>query len=762
MNSQSQGLRDALARIHNAVESDFEIPDLRGPGTSTFEAWLLGPKGENADELERLIVEAIRDLAFWRRHFHPEDPVHVTDEIKNSPEYRKAIAFLWENYRSLLDFLKRSVPAFSMRYQGHMAWDLAIPGIIGYFATMLHNPNNIAFEGSPATTILEMLVGDDLCQMLGYTIPSQAEIENGAIRPWGHITCGGTVSNIEALWSARNLKFYPLALQAALKDEKAPLRDAKDMMAPLSTGESALLTELDTWSLLNLKADDILALPERLNVEYQISAAEVTEAVSNYSPQHLGMQEFSGEFLSELKESPVLLTPGTKHYSFNKAAGLLGIGVRNMINVAVDRDARMSIPSLREILDDCLQKQRPIYTTVVVMGNTEEGAVDPIQEVLALREEFRERGLEFTIHADAAWGGYHASLIRDDGELGQFIEDGSAQGIGTHGGAHPFERGDDSGDMTAYTVPEAPSTPSISLSKYVIEQFEALGEADSITVDPHKQAYIPYPAGALCYRNSAMRSLVTFDAPYRYEGGAEPIVGIYGIEGSKPGAAAAAVFLTHRVIRPTKSGYGKLIGKALFNCDKLYTRLLCMARPDDNFIVVPLPRLPAEGSEESLKQKIKEKIVDADNQTIGSDPEAMQLLAEIGPDLNILAYAFNIRTPSGEVNTDLELTNRFNGTIYDRIRIHPGEKTRHYNLIVSQTELRTATYGDDFINDYKRRLGVTSEGSSIMVLRSVVMDPWLTDTPKGSFLPAVEDELRNAAKEALEELGFSSKSGRTS
>ena len=32
----------------------------------------------------------------------------------------------------------------------------------------------------------------------------------------------------------------------------------------------------------------------------------------------------------------------------------------------------------------------------------------------------------------------------------------------------------------------------------------ALANSDSITVDPHKSGYIPYPAGALCYRNGQL------------------------------------------------------------------------------------------------------------------------------------------------------------------------------------------------------------------------------------------------------------------
>ena len=43
----------------------------------------------------------------------------------------------------------------------------------------------------------------------------------------GHLVAGGSIANIEAIWVARNLKYYPLGLQEALlKDEK--LRGARE------------------------------------------------------------------------------------------------------------------------------------------------------------------------------------------------------------------------------------------------------------------------------------------------------------------------------------------------------------------------------------------------------------------------------------------------------------------------------------------------------------------------------------------------------
>src|ERR1044072_7316236 len=184
-----------------------EVPEISGNGTRAIEAWFLGPKGENVDVLERLVVEAIRDQAVWRRTYHPADPTHITEEMRRSPEYLQAMDSLQQGLRDLLSFLKKSVPFFSMRYQGHMNWDLTIPGILGYFSAMLYNPNNVAFEGSTATTLLEILVGDDLCRMLGFKIPK----DESAIRPWGHVTCDGTVANIEA----RRLGTSPLQFRRA-------------------------------------------------------------------------------------------------------------------------------------------------------------------------------------------------------------------------------------------------------------------------------------------------------------------------------------------------------------------------------------------------------------------------------------------------------------------------------------------------------------------------------------------------------------------
>lgn len=726
--------RDAASAQFDRVRAGFarlvsspDAPDLATAGTRAVEAWFLGPKAENADELERLVVEAIRDQAFWRRNYHPGDPTHITESIKQTPAYLDAMGSLRDGFRGLLAFLKKSVPFFSMRYQGHMNWELTLPGIAGYFAAMLYNPNNVAFEGSTATTILELLVGDDLCRMLGYTVPTPDESTVGTIRPWGHITCDGTVANIEALWAARNLKCYPLALKQALLEQPV-LSAAKRLTVRLPTGDEHRIIDLNPWQLLNLAADDILDLPRRMNTEFGIAVDSVTTAVGAYSLQSLGWLGFGKKFLATFPD-PVFTVPGSKHYSFPKAAAVLGIGAANLINVSVDLDGRQDLADLNQKLNGYLREQRPVIAVVAVIGTTEESAVDPLADILQLRDDFAKRGLVFHVHADAAWGGYHRSVMNEEFEL--------------------------PAPAAGFTPPPAPPPPAAGLSQHVTRQFQALRNADSITVDPHKSGYIPYPAGALCYRNAAMRDLVTFSAPVVFHGGAEPTVGIYGIEGSKPGAAAAAVYLSHRVIRPTKSGYGKIIGQALFSCRKLYARLLALDDPQQGFKAVPLPRLPAEraGGDGTVNRKMVAELIDhRTGEEIRNDPAAWALLNEIGPDQNILSYAFNFYLKNGTLNTDLRAANRLNRAIYNRLSIRPGDDIYGYPMIVSTTDLDSAAYGTAFIEDYKRRLGVGgSEGNVITVIRSVVMDPWVTDTAAGSFIDNVlEVELRKAVVASIE------------
>jgi hypothetical protein len=171
-------------------------------------AWFLGPRAENAALVERLVTEALRDHVFWRRNYHPEDGFTIRETDKRSEGYEAAVATLTQELLGLLAELKRDIPFFSGRYKGHMVFEQTIAAQVGYFAAMLYNPNNIAGESAPVTTRLELAVGRQLAQMIGYD-PAAS---------WGHLTSGGTVANFEALWIARNVRYLPVAIAGAARD----------------------------------------------------------------------------------------------------------------------------------------------------------------------------------------------------------------------------------------------------------------------------------------------------------------------------------------------------------------------------------------------------------------------------------------------------------------------------------------------------------------------------------------------------------------
>jgi glutamate/tyrosine decarboxylase-like PLP-dependent enzyme len=186
---------------------------------------------------------------------------------------------------------------------------------------------------------------------------------------------------------------------------------------------------------------------------------------------------------------------------------LVGIGSDNCVDVAVDNNGRVEIAELRKKLDECLANKQAVYALVAIIGSTEEGVVDPLDEVIKLRDEYAEKGLSFIVHADAAWGGYFASMIRDPPKNAR-------------------SRWDDQVDEEG----SRDFVPSITLRDSTTNQFHALANTDSITIDPHKAGYIPYPAGGLCYRDGRMRFLLTWTAPYLHQSDTGESIGVYGIE----------------------------------------------------------------------------------------------------------------------------------------------------------------------------------------------------------------------------------------
>ncbi|MGI4955377.1 MAG: pyridoxal phosphate-dependent decarboxylase family protein [Janthinobacterium lividum] len=704
---------------------------LKGSGRGAPEAWFLGPRAENVGLLHELVTAAIDSHAEFRRGFHPEDPTHLTAAMQASPEFRAGADRLRRETAVLLDKLKLSAPFSSMRYQGHMLWDQALPGLVGLVAALLYNQNNVAAEASPVTTRLEIEAGRDLCRMLGYTVPEPGQAASpGGLAPWGHITSGGTVANIEALWAARNLKFAAVALRAAIREVPA-LSAARGLEVPLWGGGAARLTELDTWTLLNLDLDVIAGLPTAMS-DLGVSPEALSLALGGYAVQNVGLVGFYRSFMPDVPEAPVMLAPATGHYSWPKAATLLGLGQNALVVARVDQDARLDLSDVADKLERALRRRVPVLFAVAVIGSTEESAVDPLAGLLELRRTYQARGLNFMVHADAAWGGYFRAMLR---------------------GPEIAPEGD----------PTPSDVPVYAMSEFVQKQYEALGDSDSITVDPHKGGYIPYPAGALCYRNAAFRDAISLRAPVVFHSQTEPTVGIYGVEGSKPGSAAAAVWLAHRVIRPDRTGYGRILGQCMWTAKRAFCRLASLE--DDRFTITPFNQTPAEraGAPMGVKQaelQVLRDLVPLTNaalmERLEQDATARRLFARVGSDQVILAFALNAKDANGRVNNDLHRANALNQGVFARCSImEPRQDMSTLDLVLTSSRFDPSVYGQAFVDAFCRRMGVAPiPGEGVDFLITTTMDPWTTSTERGDFQAELEAALRRAVYSALDEAGF--------
>lgn len=718
--SSKQYFADLVAKEKDYILDSFENAE----NGHEVAAWFLGPKAENAAILKQLINRALDKHIDDRIGLYEEDPIYITKEIKDSAEYKKSIEKLHIEANNLFNILKGSVPFWSYRWQSHMNWDTTLPSIVGYFSAMLYNPNNVAAEGSPVTTILEMKVGDQLCEMLGYNVDDE---DFSTPRAWGHITCDGSIANNEAMWAARNIKYYAVCLRKAIM-EKESLKNLQDLLITLPNGKEEKIMQLSDWQLLNIKADDVLALPEKIEKKFGISIDTLSDIMNEYSIQNLGFNGLSQHLSSDI-QAPIVIAPCHIHYSWPKSAAVLGIGANNVKKIPLDLDARMDINKLEEALINAKECKIPVLMVVVILGSTEASSVDPLKKVIALREKYNKQGLDFVIHCDAAWGGYFASILRE-----------------------PEHKHQD--DLL-----KLPFTPSLILSEYVSKQYQYLQLADSITVDPHKAGFIPYPAGGLCYRNGAMRNIVSFTAPVVYHGGIDPTVGVYGMEGSKPGAAAAAAFLSHTVIPLNRNGYGKILSMCIFNGKRTYCEFLTMAEEHDPFIIKTVQRLPAERQERSDKEirvqylKIKHDINPLSNEEIFTNAEYMNLFSELGGDQAITSYAFNFKI-DGKINTNIDLFNELNFEIFKQLSLSVNRNnTEEVPLIITQSQFTLEGYGETFINSFKKRLGLLDDkNKSINFLITTTTNPWISSTEVGNFIPQVTKILKASVIEQIQKL----------
>ncbi|MBL8176860.1 MAG: hypothetical protein JNK48_19455, partial [Bryobacterales bacterium] len=378
--------------------------------TKKLAAWFLGPKAENAEWEEKLVLHILQDYFHWRRNYFPSDEILIPQGLR-----RESTAWndeLFQQLTEMLAGLRRHFPFYSPRYIAHMLSDQTIPSVLGYFAGLLYNPNNVTPEAAPVTVKWELEVGAGILRMLGFQPPPPAGEPSRQEFGWAHITSGGTVANLEAMWMARNIRYFPLAVWDAAKRHGIAL----SLRLPQSPSESHAIASLDAKAAAGIKPNQAIYLysrfAEAVRHRYKLGREETPAKVSQllaeseYSIPHHGTQACYAA------APPALFVAGTRHYSLSKAADLLGIGKNNVVLVDVDSMFRIDCRDLERKLQTAIARGMLPLSVIGVAGTTEEGAVDPIHRIADLRVQIEQHtGQSFWFHIDAAWGGYLRSLF---------------------------------------------------------------------------------------------------------------------------------------------------------------------------------------------------------------------------------------------------------------------------------------------------------------------------------------------------------------
>jgi len=237
----------------------------------------------------------------------------------------------------------------------------------------------------------------------------------------------------------------------------------------------------------------------RASSELEIEAVQSIAAMFGWS-EYLGHLTSSGTLANlEALWMAGQLAPGRRivgseqaHYTHQRISGVLKL---DYTGIAADSRGRMSLDALETEL-----RKGNVGTVVVTLGATAMGAVDPLDQVLALREKYK-----FRVHVDGAYGGYFR-LIPD------------------------------------------------SLDEPARRAYAAIGQADSIVIDPHKHGLQPFGCGCVLFRDPAVGRFYKHDSPYTYFTSKKLHLGEISLECSRAGAAAVALWATQQLLPLTPGG----------------------------------------------------------------------------------------------------------------------------------------------------------------------------------------------------------------
>lgn len=221
-------------------------------------------------------------------------------------------------------------------------------------------------------------------------------------------------------------------------------------------------------------------------------------------------------------EDLAVLVSERGHYSLKKAADVLGLGRDCLIPIQTDSDNRVCVDQMRTKLESLKQQNVRVFAIVGVAGTTETGNIDPLDALADLAAEY-----DCHFHVDAAWGG--ATLMSNK--------------------YRPLLKG--------------------------------IERADSVTIDAHKQLYVPMGAGMVIFKNPASMSAIEHHAEYILRKGSKDL-GSHTLEGSRSGMAMLLYASLNIISRP---GYEMLINNSIEKAR--YFSELIKAHPDFELVTEP-------------------------------------------------------------------------------------------------------------------------------------------------------------------------------
>ena len=248
---------------------------------------------------------------------------------------------------------------------------------------------------------------------------------------------------------------------------------------------------------------------------------------------------------------------------------------------------------------------------------------------------------------------------------------------------------------------------------------------DSVTVDPHKLGYLPFGAGAFVGRDRRMTRFVGQRPVYIYDRtdthpDADRLaqLGDYILEGSKAGAAAAAVHVSHQVLPLDAEHFGRVCGHTIRAAEHLFDRLQEMARRLSGSCRIAMP---------------------------------------VEPDTNLVCIAVN---PAN--NKSLARMNRFGRALFRHFTLDPAQP-QACEFIGSHTSLLRKNLTPIAARKLARRLGfdpnsfvtavhdIADEADHVFLLRHTLMNPWLTDDSHGNrFVDRYCEFLERSIAQTLE------------